>query len=48
MHRSPQMAARYDWATTGSFSPEKYQGEDRREYEDEAARIERQWDNQPN
>lgn len=32
---------------TGSFTPERYQGDERRQYEEEAARILRQWDNQP-
>lgn len=48
MQTHPKQAARSDWALTGEFAPEKYQGEDRREYEAEAARIQRQWDNQPN
>ena len=48
MYTSPKEAARSDWLSTGEFAPEKYQGDDRREYEDEAARIERQWDYQPN
>lgn len=47
MTTSPRLAAQLDWMTAGSFSPERYQGEQRKEYEDEAARIERQWDNQP-
>jgi hypothetical protein len=41
------MTAQLDWATVGAFSPEQFTGEQRKEYEDEAARIERQWDNQP-
>lgn len=41
------MAAQLDWAQTGSFCPERYQGEARRQYIGEAARIQRQWDNQP-
>ena len=44
----PRYAARQDWAVQGAFVPERYQGEARRQYEDEAARILRQWDNQPN
>lgn len=48
MTTSPRLAAHFDWATVGAFSPERYQGEQRKEYEAEAARIERQWDNQPN
>jgi hypothetical protein len=42
----PAVAARLDWMTLGSFDPERFQGEQRRQYEDEAARIERQWANQ--
>lgn len=45
---TPRIAAQLDWVTVGSFAPEKYQGDERREYEAEAARIQRQWDNQPN
>lgn len=48
MHTSPQELAQQDWAAIGAFDPEQLQGEQRREYEAEAARIERQWDNQPN
>ncbi len=48
MNATPRLAAQLDWMTVGSFSPERFQGEERKEYEEEAARIERQWDNQPN
>ncbi|GGU79391.1 hypothetical protein GCM10009504_40360 [Pseudomonas laurentiana] len=48
MYTAPRLAAQYDWMTAGSFTPEQYSGNERKEYEDEAARIERQWDNQPN
>lgn len=48
MTTSPRLAAQLDWRSTGEFRPERFQGEQRKEYEDEAARIERQWDNQPN
>lgn len=48
MNTTPRLAAQFDWMMVGAFSPERYQGEERKEYEDEAARIERQWDNQPN
>ena len=48
MNTTTHLAAQLDWMTVGSFSPEQYQGDERKEYEDEAARIERQWDNQPN
>lgn len=44
---SPAMAAQLDWITVGSFTPEQFTGNERKEYEDEAARIQRQWDNQP-
>ncbi|KPY83736.1 hypothetical protein RA263_14545 [Pseudomonas syringae pv. tagetis] len=44
----PRMAARSDWMTVGSFSPERFTGEERKEYEAEQDRIEREWDNQPN
>lgn len=47
MNTTPRTAAQFDWAMVGAFEPEKYQGEQRKEYEDEARRIERQWDNQP-
>lgn len=45
---TPLMAAQIDWATVGAFSPEQFSGEQRKEYEDEALRLEQQWDNQPN
>lgn len=45
---NPRMAARSDWKTVGNFSPERFTGEERKEYEAEQARIEREWDNQPN
>lgn len=48
MNTSPCLTAQLDWKTVGAFSPEQFNGEQRKEYEDEAARIERQWDNQPN
>ncbi|MCH5583317.1 hypothetical protein [Pseudomonas syringae] len=43
-----RMAAQIDWMTVGSFSPDRFTGEERKEYEAEQARIERDWDNQPN
>lgn len=43
---SPAVAAQLDWMTVGSFDPDRFEGEQRRQYEHEAARIERQWDNQ--
>jgi hypothetical protein len=45
---SPRLAAQLDWMTVGSFTPDRFQGDERKEYEDEARRIEAQWDNQPN
>ncbi|MBJ2237030.1 hypothetical protein JFT61_19645 [Pseudomonas fluorescens] len=44
---SPAMTARVDWMKVGAFSPEQFTGDQRKEYEDEARRIQRQWDNQP-
>ena len=45
---SPAMAAQIDWRTVGAFSPDRFTGEQRKEYEEAARRIQRQWDNQPN
>ncbi|WP_434681309.1 hypothetical protein J3P77_09455 [Pseudomonas sp. R1-18] len=45
---SPRLAAQLDWMTVGAFSPDRYQGDERKEYEAEQARLEREWDNQPN
>lgn len=45
---SPRIAAQLDWMTVGSFTPERFQGDERKEYEAEARRIEAQWDQQPN
>jgi len=47
MNMSPRFTAQFDWATVGTFSPEQFTGEQRKEYEDEARRIQQQWDNQP-
>ncbi|MGY2271066.1 MULTISPECIES: hypothetical protein [Pseudomonas] len=44
---SPAMAAQFDWMTLGAFSPERFSGDERKEYEEAARRIQRQWDNQP-
>lgn len=44
---TPRMTAQMDWATVGAFLPEQFTGEQRKEYEEEQARIEREWDNQP-
>lgn len=41
-----RMAAQIDWATTGEFNADQYTGEAKDAYADEAAKIERQWDNQ--
>lgn len=46
-HLSPAMAAQMDWISEGQFTPERYQGEQRKQYEEARKRIERQWDNQP-
>ena len=43
---SPRYAARLDWAQIGEFRPEQFEGDERKEYEAEAAKIERQWDSQ--
>ncbi|WP_321354621.1 hypothetical protein [Pseudomonas extremaustralis] len=48
MSKSPKLAAQIDWMMVGAFSPDQFTGEQRKEYEDEALRIQRQWDNQPN
>ncbi|MDV7209950.1 hypothetical protein [Azotobacter beijerinckii] len=48
MTTSPRLAAQLDWRSTGEFRPERFQGEQRTEYNDEAAKILRHWDNQPN
>lgn len=45
--QSPAMAAQLDWVTQGQFNPDQFDGDQRRLYEQEAARIEQQWDNQP-
>ncbi|WLI32900.1 hypothetical protein [Pseudomonas sp. FP818] len=47
MTTSPKLAAQLDWRMVGAFSPDQFTGEQRKEYEDEARRIQRQWDNQP-
>lgn len=45
---SPAMVAQHDWRTVGAFSPEQFTGLQRKEYEDEARRLQQQWDNQLN
>ncbi|UNY40246.1 hypothetical protein KLEP174_gp69 [Pseudomonas phage vB_PcuM_ KLEP17-4] len=35
-----------DWSTTGEFNSSRYSGDARQAYNEEAARIERHWDNQ--
>jgi hypothetical protein len=44
---TPAIAAHIDLMKQGQFNPEQFDGEQRRLYEQEAARIEQQWDNQP-
>jgi hypothetical protein len=44
---TPRLTAQLDWMTVGAFEPEQFHGDERKEYEDEALKIERQWDNQP-
>lgn len=41
---NPRMTAHLDWAQVGAFTPEQYTGDERKEYEDEARKIEREWD----
>ncbi len=41
---NPRMAAHLDWAQVGAFTPEQYTGDERKEYEDEARMIEREFD----
>lgn len=48
MSLSPRLAAQFDWMQVGAFTPDQFAGEQRKEYEDEARRIQEQWDNQPN
>jgi hypothetical protein len=45
--QTPALAAQHDWMLQGHFSPEKFQGEQRKQYEQEAKRIEREWDRKP-
>lgn len=47
MITNPRLAAQIDWMKLGAFWPDRFTGEQRKEYEDEARRIQRQWDNQP-
>jgi hypothetical protein len=44
---SPELAAQIDWAEVGEFDSGKFSGAARKQYEIEASRIERDWDNQP-
>lgn len=44
---SPAMAAQLDWMKIGEFNATRFQGEQRKQYEEAQRRIERQWDNQP-
>lgn len=41
---TPRMAAHVDWAQVGSFAPDQFTGDDRKEYEEEARLIEREFD----
>ncbi|WP_199884920.1 hypothetical protein [Pseudomonas bohemica] len=41
---NPRMAAHLDWALVGAFTPEQFSGDERNEYEDEARKIEREFD----
>lgn len=41
---SPAMTAQLDWVMTGSFDPEQFSGDERKEYEAERQRIEREYD----
>jgi hypothetical protein len=41
---TPRMAAHLDWAQVGSFAPDRFTGDDRKEYEEEARLIEREFD----
>lgn len=43
---TPAYKARLDWAILGEFRPDQFTGEDRKQYEDEAMNISKQWDNQ--
>lgn len=40
----PRMTAHLDWAQVGEFVPDKFSGTDRAEYEDEARKIQREFD----
>lgn len=46
-HVPPAVAAQLDWMLEGTFWPERFDGEQRQEYEESQRRIERQWDHQP-
>lgn len=48
LRATPTEAAQLHWSAEGEFHPLQFTGEQRREYETEQARIEREWDNQPN
>lgn len=47
MYTSPRLAAQQDWRAVGAFDPDQFAGDQRKEYEDEARRIQQQWDNEP-
>lgn len=44
-HPSPALAAQLDWMTQGEFNPERFTGDQRKQYDEERQRIEQQWDN---
>ena len=45
---TPELQAQRDWAETGEFRPWQYSDKALRDrYNAEAARIQKQWDNQP-
>ena len=41
---TPEMQARFDWVMVGEFRPDQFEGEDRKRYNQEASRIEREED----
>lgn len=44
---NPEYKARLDWATTGSFNPEQYEGEDRDRYESVMIELMKEFDRTP-
>lgn len=43
---SAKRQAWIDWATVGEFNSSQYSGDARQAYNEEAARIQREWDRQ--